>query len=134
MNHFFNKLEGAEAVSVQGQVSGVVNAVEGLVYGHQFSSIVGSSGPYTPWVDGETPTFFRDVDSCPNLVGLGGLAFDEAAVCVGLEACGGDGLVGAGEVRVGRGGRWAFIGVVVPGYGEKGFEFSGVGDVSVGGD
>jgi hypothetical protein len=78
-------MKGAEAVSVQGQVGGVVNTVESLVDSYQFSSIVGPGGPNATWVNGEAHTFLRDIYSRSNLIRLGWFAFDKATICVGLE-------------------------------------------------
>ena len=38
MYHFFNKLHGAQAVRVEGEVSGVVNVKDGLIDCHHPSS------------------------------------------------------------------------------------------------
>ena len=84
MDHFFNELEGAQAVSVEGKVSRVVNINDGLVDCYQFRSIVSSSGPLPPWIDSVAHSSYGDENCCPYFIGLGGGTFNEATVCVDL--------------------------------------------------
>ncbi len=61
MNHFFDKLKGAEAVCVKGKRFVIINVNNGLVDGYQFGPVVSFSGPYSPRVDGVALSCSRDI-------------------------------------------------------------------------
>ena len=84
VDHFLDEMEGAQAVSMEIEVYSGVGVANGVVNGNQFGSVVSEGGPLSPWVNGIAYASYGDVDSRFYFTGVGGVAFDEAAVSVGL--------------------------------------------------